>query len=352
MSSTNYLSESTKNELQTTARAMVAPGRGLLAADEAVHAIANHFKAIGVDNCEENRRRYRQIIFSCPPSDVAPIAGVILQHETVYQRDNNGKSFLKLLQERNIIPGVTVDRGLRPLHGGNPEETATQGLEDLDERCKQYYADGCRFAKWRAAYVIRGKDSPSYLACEENARSLARYASICQANGLVPIVEPDVAVVDGTHTIERAQEATEKVLASVFKALNDYGVYLEGIVLKTNMVLPGKGSPTNASTRPEDVARATIVTLCRTVPPAVPGVAFLSGGQGEEQATLNLDALNQYEDKVYPKPWRLTYCYGRAMQGSAYKVWKGQDCNAGEAQKALCTRVAANALATQGKYRL
>jgi len=320
-----------------------------LAADEAVPAMGQRFATIGVENTEENRRKYRQIIFSTLKQDLEPIAGVILQHETCYQLNDDGVPLIKLLQERNVIPGVTLDEGLVPLHGGKVGETSTQGLGALDKRCNQYYKDGLRFAKWRAAFTIKDEDIPSDLAIINNAHMMARYASVCQVHGLVPIVEPDIDVVNGDHSLEKASQVSERILGAFFKILQDYSIYLEGIVLKTSMAVPGKSAVTFASTRPEDIAKATVTALSRTVPPAVPGVAFLSGGQTEEQATLNLDAINRFDE--VPKPWKLTFCYGRSLQASALAAWKGNDSNAKMVQDALAKRAVCNSKASLGKYQ-
>lgn len=345
---TGYLSESTKAELKATAEALVASGKGILAADEHAGAMTQRFSGIGVENTEENRKRYRQIIFSTPKQDIEAIAGVILQHETIYQKNDDGVPLIKLLQDRTIIPGVTLDHQWVPLHGGQTGETTTQGLDFLDERCAQYYKDGLRFAKWRSAFIIRGDQCPSDLAVINNAHVAARYASVCQVHGLVPIVEPDIDVVNGDHSLEKAAQVCERVLGTFFKILQDYGVYLEGIVLKTSMAVPGKSAVTFASTRPEDIAKATITVFSRTVPSAVPGVAFLSGGQTEEEATLNLNAINRYNE--VPKPWKLTFSYGRALQASALAAWKGNDSNAKLAQDALAKRASCNSKASLGKY--
>lgn len=343
-----YLSKSTKAELKATAEALVASGKGILAADEAVPAMGQRFAPIGVQNTEENRRRYRQIIFSTPKKDLEPIAGVILQHETCYQLNDDGVPLIKLLQERNVIPGVTLDQGLVPLYGANAGETSTQGLGNLDSRCSQYYKDGLRFAKWRAAFIIKDQ-TPSELAIVNNAHLMARYASVCQVHGLVPLVEPDIDVVNGDHSLERATQVSEKVLGTFFKILQEYGVYLEGIVLKTSMAVPGKEAVTFASTRPSDIAKATVTALSRTVPAAVPGVAFLSGGQTEEQATLNLNAINRFDEVM--KPWKLTFCYGRSLQASALAAWNGHDTNAKDVQDALAKRADCNSKASLGAYQ-
>jgi len=343
-----YLSAVRQNELKSTAKALLAPCKGILAADEATPAMGLRLASIGVENTEENRRRYRQILFATPKEDLDPISGVILQHETCYQKNDDGKSLLQVLKESDVIPGVTLDRGPVPLYGSK-NETTQQGLDELDQRCQQYYEDGLRFAKFRAVFTIdTEKGIPSALAIENNAHIMARYASVCQVHGLVPIVEPDIDVVQGDHTIEKAAQVSEKVLAAFFKVLQDYGVYLEGIVLKTSMSVPGKKANTFGATTPEDIAKATVLALSRAVPPAVPGVAFLSGGQTEEQATLWLNAINKFEGAK--KPWRLTYSYGRALQRSALDAWNGNDGNFKKVHEAFAKTAANISKASMGQF--
>lgn len=338
----NYLSPELQKELKATAEAIVAPGKGILAADESTATMGKRLQGIGVENSEENRRQYRQLLFSCGEAMNSAISGVILYHETLYQQADNGTPFVKLLENRGIIPGIKVDKGVVPLLGTDDEST-TQGLDDLAKRCAQYRKDGCRFAKWRCVLKIR-PHCPSALSILENANVLARYASCCQQSGIVPIVEPEV-LPDGDHDLDRAQKVTEQVLAAVYKALNDHHVYLEGTLLKPNMVTAGQ-SCTKKYT-PADVARATVTTLQRTVPAAVPGITFLSGGQSEEEASVNLDAINKYPGK---KPWALTFSYGRALQASALKAWSGQQGNIKNGQDEFLKRAKANHLACQGKY--
>lgn len=338
----SHLTEAQKEELRNIAKAIVAPGKGILAADESTGTMGSRLAKIGVENTEENRRQYRQILFSSPPEACKAISGVILFHETLYQKDDNGRPFIDLLKERNIIPGIKLDKGTKELHGTNGE-TTTQGIDDLGARCAQYKKDGCHFAKWRNVYTI-ADGKPSQLAIMENANILARYASICQANGLVPIVEPEV-LCDGDHTIEKCQEVTEKVLAAVYKALNDYHVYLEGTLLKPNMVTAGQKC--TVKTTPEDVGRATVTAFSRTIPPAVPGIVFLSGGQSEEESSVNLNAINTFDG---PRPWKLSFSFGRALQASALQAWKGKPENVKACQMEFCKRAAVNGLAAQGKY--
>lgn len=271
------------------------------------------------------------------------ISGAIVFEETLGHKAADGTPFVDVLKKQNIIVGIKVDKGVVDI-AGTDGETVTQGLDDLGKRCAKYYAQGARFAKWRGVIVIKDSGAPSDLAIHENVHALARYASICQANGLVPIVEPEV-LMDGTHTIERAAEVTQKVLAAQYAALAQHHVLLEGTLLKPNMVRAGETSGKACSAA--DIARATVRVLQHTLPAAVPGVTFLSGGMSEEDATLSLDAINKYEGK---KPWALTFSYGRALQQSVLKAWSGKNENIGEAQKQLLIRAKANWEAAQGKY--
>eukprot|EP00276_Gloeochaete_wittrockiana_P009285 CAMPEP_0184652124 /NCGR_PEP_ID=MMETSP0308-20130426/9802_1 /TAXON_ID=38269 /ORGANISM="Gloeochaete witrockiana, Strain SAG 46.84" /LENGTH=357 /DNA_ID=CAMNT_0027086805 /DNA_START=92 /DNA_END=1165 /DNA_ORIENTATION=- len=329
-------------ELVANAKKLTAPGKGLLAADESTGTIAKRFSDIGVANTEENRAFYRHLLFTAPGLSNY-ISGTILFEETLYQKGADGKPLVDLLTEQGIIPGIKVDKGTVVILGTD-NETATQGLDGLGARCAEYYKAGARFAKWRAVLKISG-DCPTELAVIENAHGLARYASICQEFGLVPIVEPEV-LMDGKHTIEKAAEVTQRVQAAVFKALADHKVLLEGILLKPNMVLPGTESTVTASR--EEIAFHTVRVLSRTVPPAVPGIMFLSGGQSEEEASLNLNAMNQLEG--IKKPWALTFSYGRALQQSTLKAWKGVPENKAAAQAVLIERAKANSDAQLGKY--
>ncbi len=273
------------------------------------------------------------------------ISGVIMFEETLYQKADDGTQFVDVLKSKGIIPGIKVDKGIKPLFGTNGE-CVTQGVDDMDARCAKYYAQGARFAKWRA--VLHIKDSigatPSQVAIDENAMTLARYASICQANGLVPIVEPEV-LMDGDFSIEVAAAATEKVIAACYKALSDHHVLLEGTLLKPNMVRSGSEAAVAAS--PQEIALATVRVLQHTVPPAVPGITFLSGGMSEEDASLALNYINQVPGA---KPWSLTFSYGRAMQQSCLRAWMGKDENIPNAMAVLKARGKANSEAQQGKY--
>ncbi|CAG9853732.1 unnamed protein product [Phyllotreta striolata] len=297
---------------------------------------------IGMQNSDDARRKYRQLLFSTCPTLGDYISGVILFHETLYQKHDDGTPFPEMLKQRGIIPGIKVDTGVVPLFGSN-DECTTQGLDDLGKRCAQYKKDGCHFAKWRCVLKI-GKHTPSYQSLIENANVLARYASICQANRIVPIVEPEI-LPDGEHDLTTCQKVTETVLAFVYKALYDHNIYLEGTLLKPNMVTSGAQSPCKAP--PEEVARATVEAFQRRVPCAVPGVTFLSGGQSEEEATVNLNAMNLHPGK---RPWALTFSYGRALQASVLKAWAGKDENIKLAQDELLKRAKANSEACQGKY--
>jgi len=338
----NYLPKDVQDELRATANAIIAPGKGILAADESTGTMGKRLESIGAKNEEELRRQYRQLLFTSADEMNQYISGVILLHETVYQKDDSGTSFVEVLKKRGIIPGIKVDTGVVPLMGTN-DECTTQGLDDLQKRCEQYYKDGCRFAKWRCVLKIR-EHEPSPLAILENANVLARYASCCQQARLVPIVEPEV-LPDGDHDLERCQKVTEKVLAAVYKALSDHNVYLEGTLLKPNMVTAGQGC--SKKYQPQDIARATVTALQRTMPAAVPGVTFLSGGQSEEEASLHLSAINQYPGK---KPWALTFSYGRALQASAIKAWGAKKENIKAGQDEFLKRAKANSEASLGKY--
>lgn len=336
-----YLTEEQQAELRRVANAIVAPGKGILAADESTGTIGKRLQSINLENTEDNRRALRQLLFTSEGIG-NNISGVILYHETLYQKTDAGVPFVKVLQDNGVLPGIKVDTGTVTL-GGTDGETTTQGLDGLAERVKQYVKDGVKFAKWRCTLKI-SSHCPSYLAMLENANVLARYASICQQNGLVPIVEPEV-LPDGDHDLPTAQRATEKVLAFVYKALADHHVYLEGTLLKPNMVTAGQACKIQYT--PEQVAEATVTALRRTVPGAVPGITFLSGGQSEKDATIHLNAINNASGV---KPWRLSFSYGRALQASVLKAWQGKNENIKAAQGELIKLAHANGLATNGKY--
>lgn len=336
------LSEAQKRELHETALRIVSPGKGVLAADESVGSMGKRLAQVGVENTEENRRQFRQILFSADDRINSCIGGVIFFHETLYQHSDGGVSFVKMIRDRGIMIGVKVDKGVVPL-AGTCGETTTQGLDGLSERCAQYKKDGAVFAKWRCVLKI-SDTNPSQLAITENANVIARYSSICQQQGIVPIIEPEI-LPDGDHDLKRCQSVTEKVLAAVYKAMSEHHVYLEGTLLKPNMVTPGHSCPTKYS--PEEVAMATLTAIRRTVPPAVAGVAFLSGGQGEDEASVHLNAINNCP---LPKPWILTFSFGRALQASALRAWRGHKENEKTATEQFIKRAEINSLASQGKY--
>jgi fructose-bisphosphate aldolase class I len=327
-------------ELARIAGAMVAQGKGILAADESTSTIKKRFDGIKLESTEEARRTYREMLFTAPGA-AASVSGVILYDETIRQKTKDGTPFPQYLAKLGIIPGIKVDTGAKPL-AGFPGETITEGLDGLRERLIEYHQLGARFAKWRAVIDI-GAGIPTPFAIEANAHALARYAALCQENGIVPIVEPEV-LMDGAHTIERCAEVTEQVLESVFGALFRHRILLEGMVLKPNMVISGKKSPTQAPA--EAVAEATLRVLKRHVPPAVPGIAFLSGGQASTEATLHLSLMN----KLGPTPWALTFSYGRALQDDALKSWSGLPANFQAGQKAFAKRAKLNGLASSGRY--
>jgi len=345
MSFHHYLTVEQRENLKRVAESIVAPGKGILAADESTGTIGKRFANINVENTEENRRAYRELLFTCDESIAKNLGGVILFHETLYQESGDGKRFVKVLKDMGINPGIKVDKGVVNLPGTNAEST-TQGLDGLTERVKQYVEDGCTFAKWRCVIKINEANNvPTATAIQENAQVLARYAVICQQNGLVPIVEPEI-LIDGPHDINTSLRITERVLACVYKTLVDHHVYLEGTLLKPNMVTPGQSCEKKAS--PEEIGLATVLALRRTVPAAVPGITFLSGGQSEIQATENLNAMNKVD---LLKPWALSFSYGRALQASVLKAWGGNKGNVVAAQKVLMKRAQFNGLAIIGKYQ-
>jgi fructose-bisphosphate aldolase, class I len=326
--------------LNATATALVAPGKGILAADESSGTIKKRFDTINVESTEENRRAYRELLFTASGVE-EHISGVILFDETIRQSAADGTPFPKLLADRGIIPGIKVDAGAKALAGADGE-TVTEGLDGLRERLAEYRELGARFAKWRATYTIT--DSlPSFYCMDVNAHALARYAALCQEAGIVPIVEPEV-LMDGTHTIERAADVTAAVLAQLFHALFEQRCPYEGLLLKPNMVLPGYSA--KAQVADDVIATTTVRTFRETVPAAVPGIVFLSGGQSDEQATARLDAMN----RIGPHPWRLSFSYGRALQAAALKAWMGETSNLGAAQGAFAHRAKLNSAATAGAY--
>jgi fructose-bisphosphate aldolase class I len=327
-----------RGELESIARAVVA--KGILAADESTNTIKKRFEGIQLESTEESRRAYRELLFSAPGA-ADHISGVIFYDETLRQKTKDGTPFTQYLQKIGVVPGIKVDRGTKPL-AGFPGELITEGLDGLDARLSEYYQLGARFAKWRAVIDI-GAGIPTQFAIDANAHALARYAALCQQANIVPIVEPEV-LMDGTHSLERCEEVTGATLKSVFNALDAHRVYLEGIILKPNMVISGKRAPQRAN--PERVAEATVRTLKRFVPSAVPGIAFLSGGQSPAEATQHLCLINQ----LGPLPWQLTFSYGRALQDEALKTWSGKAENVAAAQRAYLKRTRLVGLARAGKY--
>ena len=323
-----------------TANELVAPGKGILAADESTGTIKKRLASIDVESTEENRRAYRNLLFTTPGVEDF-ISGVILFEETLFQKADDGTPFPDLLAAKGIVPGIKVDKGAKPLAGFEGEKV-TEGLDGLRERLAEYHAAGARFAKWRAVIDI-GEHIPSDNCIDVNAHALARYAALCQEAGIVPIVEPEV-LMDGAHSIERCEAVTAKVLARVFAELDAQGILLEGMLLKPNMVIAGKECPQQAGV--EQVAEATLRCLKRYVPAAVPGIVFLSGGQSDEVATAHLDAMN----RIGGAPWRLSFSYGRALQAPALKAWSGKPDNVPAAQEAYFKRAKCNGAATRGEY--
>jgi fructose-bisphosphate aldolase class I len=332
-------------ELAGIAAKMVAPGKGLLAADESAPTIKKRFDRIHVQSTAENRRDYRELLFRATDALKNHIGGIILFDETIRQNAKDGTALVKLIEATGAIPGIKVDLGAKPLAGA-PNETITEGLDGLRPRFIEYRAMGARFAKWRGVYKI-AQGNPSHDAIHANAHALARYAALAQENGLVPIVEPEL-LMDGDHTIERCGGVTEWILKEVFQELYYAGVKLEGMVLKPNMVIAGKECPKQNS--PEDVAEWTLKVLKRCVPAAVPGITFLSGGQADEEATANLNAVNVLGRAQANVPWPLTFSFGRALQHAAQSAWAGKPENGAAAQKAFTHRAAMNGLAALGKW--
>ena len=328
------------HDLHAVAVAMVEKGRGILAADESTGTIGKRFAGIGVDNVEDNRRSYREMLFTTQGVG-EHISGVILYDETLRQACKDGTPFPKYLVDHGMIPGIKVDAGAKPL-AGFPGETITEGLDGLRERLAEYVKLGARFAKWRAVIDI-SSDIPTDFCIRANAQALARYAALCQEAGIVPIVEPEV-LMDGAHDIARCEAVTGETLSQVFRELHHHRVFLEGMVLKPNMVISGKQCPQQAGV--EEVAEATVRCLTRYVPSAVPGIAFLSGGQSDEVATAHLNAMNA----AFELPWQLSFSYGRALQAPALKAWGGKAANLDAGQQALALRARLNGLATQGEY--
>lgn len=326
--------------LAAVAHAMLARGKGLLAADESSGTIAKRFQAINLESTEERRRAYRDLLFTTEGLS-EHISGVILYDETLRQKSADGTPFAQLLAGKGIVPGIKVDAGAKPM-ALCPGETITEGLDGLTGRCEEYVRLGAKFAKWRAVIHI-GADIPSTACVHANAHALARYAAICQQTGLVPIVEPEV-LMDGSHDIDRCETVTEWTMREVFAALADQRVVLEDMVLKPSMVVSGKDCPRQAGA--QEVAERTLRLLRRTVPAAVPGIAFLSGGQSDELATEHLDCMN----RVGGAPWVLTFSYGRALQAASIRAWDGKAENVPAAQAALLHRARMNGLAARAEY--
>jgi len=328
--------------LNKVAKTMAAPGKGILAADESSGTIKKRFDAIGVESTEDNRRDYREMLFRSTEAMSKHISGVILYDETIWQKAKDGTPLVKIIEQAGSIPGIKVDEGTKPLPNC-PGEVVTVGLDKLADRLPKYYEQGARFAKWRAVIDI-GAGIPSYDCVHANAHALARYAALCQAAQIVPIVEPEV-LMDGHHDTQRCEDVTTLVLKETFQELFYAKVALEGIVLKPNMIVPGKKSGKKASV--QEVAERTVKVLKNCVPGAVPGIAFLSGGQSDEEATAHLDAMN----KIGGAPWALTFSYGRALQAAPQKAWSGKAENVAAGQRAFSHRARMNGLAALGQWQ-
>jgi fructose-bisphosphate aldolase, class I len=328
-------------DLESVAASLVADGKGILAADESIATLTRRFDTVGIKSTEQSRRAYREMLFTT--SGAAEfISGAILYDETIRQKSSGGTPLADVLSSQGLVPGIKVDTGAEPL-AGFPEETVTEGLDGLRDRLLEYHGIGARFAKWRA--VIRITETlPSQACVSANAHALARYAALCQEQRLVPIVEPEV-LMDGAHTIQRCEEVTGRVLQVVFQALFEQGVSLESMLLKPSMVIAGKDCSRQASV--QDVATATLRCLRRHVPAAVPGIVFLSGGQKDKLATAHLNAINRLPG---PKPWKLSFSYGRALQDAAMEAWHGRDENVKAGQQAFHHRARCNGAATRGEY--
>jgi fructose-bisphosphate aldolase, class I len=329
-------------ELHKIACAMVAPGKGILAADESSSTIKKRFDAIGVESTADSRRDYRELLFRSSEAMSKYVSGVILYDETIRQKAKDGTALVALIQQSGAIPGIKVDKGSKPL-AACPGEQVTEGLDGLRERLIEYRELGARFAKWRAVIDI-GPGIPSRTCIVANAHALGRYAALCQEHDIVPIVEPEV-LMDGAHDMDRCYQVSEFVLKETFEQLYEQRIALEGMVLKPNMVVPGKKSGQRASV--EEVAERTLKLLKNCVPPAVPGIAFLSGGQSDEEATAHLDAMNRLGEL----PWHLTFSYGRALQAAPQKAWSGKSENVAAAQRAFIHRARMNGLAALGQWK-
>ncbi|MFL6033332.1 MAG: class I fructose-bisphosphate aldolase [Rubrobacteraceae bacterium] len=328
-------------ELEKTARALVAPGKGILAADESFGTIGKRFEAVGIESSEDSRRAYREMLFTTPNIGEY-LSGVILFEETLGQKASDGRPLAKVLEDQGIIPGIKVDKSTVPMPL-SPNEKFTQGLDGLHDRLSEYRELGARFTKWRAVITIGG-GIPTKSCVEANAEALALYAAYAQDHDLVPIVEPEV-LIDGDHSIEQSYEATLWTLHETFDEIHDHGVELSALLLKPNMVISGKEAPDQASV--EEVARYTVECLLRTVPPAVPGIVFLSGGQSDLQATQHLNAMNTIYEGL---PWELSFSYARALQGQPMEIWGGKAENVERAQKIFHHRARMNSAARDGRY--
>jgi len=332
-------------DLNKVALAMVAPGKGLLAADESSGTIKKRFDDINVVSTEESRRDYREMLFRTTAAMTQCISGVILNDETIWQNASDGTPLIRLIEQAGAIPGIKVDEGTQALPAC-PDERVTVGLDGLAGRLKRYYERGARFAKWRAVIDIggAGRNIPTRTAIHVNAHALAHYAALCQDARIVPIVEPEV-LMDGDHDIDRCYDVTQRVLNKTFQELRMQRVALEGMILKPNMVVPGKKSPRQSSV--EEVAEKTVRLLKHCVPAAVPGIAFLSGGQSDQDATAHLDAMN----RIGNLPWRLSFSYGRALQAAPLKAWSGKAENVAAGQRAFDHRARMNSLACKGEWK-
>ena len=328
------------HDLESVAATLVADAKGILAADETVPTLTKRFDSLDIQSTEQSRRTYREMLFTSGVAEF--ISGIIMQDETIHQKSSDRTPLAQVVSNQGILPGIKVDTGAKPL-AGFPGETVTEGLDGLRDRLSEYHGMGARFAKWRA--VIHITDAlPSPVCVNVNAHALARYAALCQEQNLVPIVEPEV-LMDGSHSIERCEEVTGTVLHAVFRALSEQGVWLERMLLKPSMVIAGKECPHSASV--QEVATATLRCLRRHVPAAVPGIVFLSGGQEDRVATAHLDAINRLPG---PKPWRISFSYGRALQDPALEAWHGRDENLEAGREALYQRARCNSAASLGRY--
>lgn len=338
------------DELSSVANKLVCSGKGILAADESTNSMTRKFASINMENNEQNRATYRELLFSACPQLSSFISGIIMHEETFYQSSTNGELFVNMIEKSSILVGIKVDKGTDSIyHGDNFESTnepITKGLDGLYERCIEYRKNGAKFTKWRCVFKINHPNRPSKLAIELNANVLAQYAIISQAAGLVPIVEPDV-LMDGSHDLETTHKCCREIMAAVIKKLHDFNVYMGGMLIKTNMILPGIQCPIQYSN--EEIAQATVTCLAETVPPAIPGVVFLSGGLDEIRATTLLNCINKTTTSKY---WKLSFSFGRALQHSVLLAWNGNAENTSKAQEVLLTRAKANSNATNGRYKI